>query len=154
MARKNVTPPPKSVPADPEQWSAQSKQTVSYVLGFIREYTDKPFDCWRCGAACVFSAEDQKYTYEVKKASIDQGRKFCAACWSESHRVKSELAAFENRWAGQRRVLQADRAFLEEWLAALDRWKSFEPYKQDIARINMLRRLLEEQGPASQPLAE
>ena len=139
---KQRTVLPKSVPADPSQWSEQSKQTVSYLFDFVREYTDKPFDCWRCGAACVFSAEDQKYTFEVKKASIDQRRKFCAACWSESHRLKARLADFEARWADEKRTLQADQKFLGDWLEILDRWKEFEPYRKDVARINMLRKLL------------
>lgn len=142
MSKKTKTILPKSIAADPEQWSAQSKHTVSYLMGFVREYTDETFDCRRCGAACVFTAEDQKYTFEVKKASIDQGRKFCAACWSESHRLKATLADFESRWAAEKRVLETDHEFLGGWLAQLDRWKEFEPYKQDIARINLLRRLL------------
>ncbi|MEP6502238.1 MAG: zinc-ribbon domain containing protein [Betaproteobacteria bacterium] len=133
---------PKSIPADPNQWSDQSKQTVSFIFNFIREYTDKPFNCWRCSAACVFTAEDQKYTVEVKKASIDQRRKFCAECWSESHQLKASLATFEDRWADQKRVLQTDREFLAGWLELLDRWKEFAPYKQDVARINMLRKVL------------
>ena len=132
----------KSIPADPSQWSEQSKQTVSYLFNFIREYTDKPFNCRRCGAACVFSAEDQKYTFEVKKASIDQRRKFCAECWSESHRLKASLADFEKRWVDEKRTLQTDSEFLAGWLELLNRWNEFEPYKQDIARINMLRGLL------------
>jgi len=139
---KQKTALPKSIPADPNQWSEQSRQTVSYLFNFIREYTDKPFNCWRCGAACVFTAEDQKYTFEVKKASIDQRRKFCAECWSESHQLKARLADFESRWADQKRALQTDQEFLGEWLELLNRWKEFEPYKQDVARINMLRRLL------------
>jgi hypothetical protein len=139
---KQKTIVPKSIPADPSQWSEQSKQTVSYLFNFIREYTDKPFNCRRCGAACVFSAEDQKYTFEVKKASIDRRRKFCAECWSESHRLKASLADFEKRWADDKRTLQTDSKFLAGWLELLNRWKEFEPYKQDIARINMLRGLL------------
>ncbi len=128
------------IAADPDQWSAQSKRSVAFH--FKREYVDEPYKCWRCGAACVFTAQDQKYTFEVKKASIDQRRKFCTACWSESHRVSAAIAERENRWADGKNALRADGVFLTEWLELLMRWKEFEPYKLDIAKIHMLRDLL------------
>lgn len=128
------------VAADPDQWSEQSKQSVAFH--FKREYVDEPYACGRCGASCVFTALDQKYTFEVKKASIDQGRKFCADCWTESHRMRADMVAREERWAAEKASLQADQAFLGEWLALLMRWKEFAPYREDIARINMLRGLL------------
>lgn len=142
MKKKAKTPPPMSVAADPEQWFDQSKQTVSYLMGFMREYVDTPYACWRCGAACIFSAEDQKYTFEVKKATIDQRRKFCAACWSDSHRLRAALVEHEARWAAEKASLRVDRDFLAEWLSLLTRWNEFEPYRNDAAKIKMLRRLL------------
>lgn len=105
---------PTSVPADPEQWSDKSKQTISY--DFIREYTDEPYKCWHCQAECIFTAQDQKYTYEVKKASIDQRRSLCAACWSEAHRIRNMLAECEERWAEGKAKLQTDKSFLTHWL--------------------------------------
>ena len=131
---------PTSIPADPSQWSDQSKQSVA--LHFRLDYRDKPYTCWRCGVACVFTAQDQKYTYEVKKASIDQGRKHCAACWSESHQLRAAMVHNETRWASEKSTLQADREFLSGWLDLLTRWKEFEPYRQDVAKIKMLRGLL------------
>lgn len=140
MAKRTTDALPTSIAADPNQWSEQSKHSVAFH--FKREYVDESYQCRRCGAACVFTAQDQKYTFEVKKASIDQRRKFCAACWSESHRVRAALSDFESRWASAKHTLRADREFLTEWLELLVRWKEFEPYKQDIAKVNMLRDLL------------
>jgi hypothetical protein len=131
---------PTSVPADPEQWSDKSKQTVSY--GFIREYTDKPYKCWRCQAECVFTAQDQKYTYEVKKASIDQRRSLCAACWSESHRIRNMLVECEERWAEGKAKLQTDKSFLTHWSELLAALEEYVPYKPDTAKKNMLAKLL------------
>lgn len=139
---KQDTPRPTSVPADQEQWSEASKRSYSYMPGYMRNYEDKPYTCWRCRAACVFTAQDQKYTYEVKKASIDQQRKFCAACWAESLQLRAAMAEHENRWAADKPRLQADADFLRGWLDLLARYKTFEPYRQDVARINMLRGLL------------
>ena len=44
------------------------------------------------------------------------------------------VPADPNQWS--------DRKFLTEWFDLLVRWKKFAPYKQDVAKINMLRRLL------------
>jgi hypothetical protein len=129
-----------AVAADPDQWSEQSKHSVAFH--FKREYVDIPYTCYRCGAACVFTAQDQKYTFEVKKASIDQRRTFCATCWSESHRLRAALSEYDLRWAAEKSDLRSNKEFLSEWLDLLTRWKEFAPYKQDVAKINMLRGLL------------
>jgi len=129
-----------SIPADPEQWSDKSKQTLSY--DFIREYTDKPYNCWRCQVESVFTAQDQKYTYEVKKASIDQRRLLCASCWSESHRIRSMLLECERQWAESKAELQADKSFLNHWSELLAALEAYVPYKPDTAKKNMLAKLL------------
>lgn len=129
-----------AVVADPNQWSEQSKHSAAFY--FKREYVDEPYECWRCGAACTFTAQDQKYTFEVKKASIDQRRKFCAACWSESHQLRTALSEYDVRWAAEKSDLRSNREFLSGWLDLLMRWKQFAPYKQDAAKMNMLRSLL------------
>jgi hypothetical protein len=129
-----------SVAADPEQWSEQSKHSVAYH--YKRDYVDKPFKCWRCSAACTFTALDQKYTFEIKKASIDQRRKFCATCWSESNQLRAALSEYDARWAAEKSGLRTNIEFLTEWLELLTRWKQFAPYNHDIAKINMVRRLL------------
>lgn len=126
--------------ADPNQWSEQSKHSVAFY--FRRQYTDELYQCWRCGAACTFTAQDQKYTFEIKKANIYQRRNFCAACWSESNKLRAALSEHDLRWAAEKSELRADKAFLCGWLALLTRWQQFFPYKQDVAKMSMLRRLL------------
>jgi len=133
------------VAADPDQWSKQSKQSVAFH--FKREYVDEPYKCYRCGAACTFTAEDQKYTFEVKKASIDQRRSFCAACWTMSHQLRAAVSDHDKRWATEKCELQSNREFLSGWLDLLTRWEQFAPYKQDVAKINMLRKLLKLESP-------
>ena len=132
---------PESIPADPEQWSEKSKQSVAY--GFIREYTDRPYQCWHCQAQCIFTAQDQKYTYEVKKASIDQQRRLCQTCWAESHRLRNMLSECEQRWADGKDKLRTDRPFLAHWLELLVALESYVSYKPDRAKKNMLAKLLE-----------
>lgn len=137
MAKRRQNVHQQSVAADPDQWSAQSKRSVAFY--FRREYVDQPYKCWRCGADCTFTAPDQKYAFEVKKASINQRRTLCNACWLESHRLRAALSEHDLRWAAEKSDLRSDKEFLCGWLDLLTRWKQFAPYKQDVAKMNMLR---------------
>lgn len=135
-----LTTRPFSVPADPEQWSEQSKRSVAY--DFRKEYKDIAYNCVRCAAACVFTAQDQKYTFEVKKASIDQRRHLCAPCWDESHRLRALKLECESLWAESKKQLQQDVGFLTRWLDLLNTLEAYQPGKRDTARKNMLAKLL------------
>jgi hypothetical protein len=147
---KKVTPA-SSVPADPEQWSERSKHSISYH--YTREYTDINYNCWRCKAPCVFTAQDQKYTFEVKKASVDQRRIFCESCWSESNQIRAMLDDCASSWAASKKELQHDGAFLTNWLELLVRLEEYVPYKPDTAKKNMLKKLLATPNISSQPTA-
>jgi hypothetical protein len=129
-----------AVPADPSQWCEKSKQSLAFQLW--REYTDISYKCWRCGVECVFTAQDQQYTFEVKKASVDQRRSLCSACWSESHRIRVALGECEDQWVASKSSLAVDKAFLNKWLELLVRLEEFVPYKPDTAKKNMLGKLL------------
>lgn len=129
-----------SITADPEQWSEKSKQSVSYH--FKREYADIEYSCWRCKTSCLFTAQDQKYTFEVKKASVDQRRFLCEPCWSESHRIRTMIAECDVQWAALKADMQNDRNFLERWLELLTRLEEFVPYRPDTAKKNMLKKLI------------
>jgi hypothetical protein len=131
----------RTIPADPEQWSAQSKNSVAYL--FTREYSDISYKCWSCCAPSVFTAEDQKYTYEVKKASIDQQRVLCQTCWTESNRLQSLLKEKDRLWSESKRYLQTDQTFLSEWLDLLQRLEHYIRYKPEKAKKNMLKKLIE-----------
>ena len=130
-----------SVPADPEQWSEKSKQSISYW--YVREYTDITYDCWHCKAGCVFTAQDQKYTFETKKASVDQRRILCDACWTESNRIRKELRDCEEQWAKAKPQLKGDKAFLSRWSDLLIGLEAYVPYRPDTAKKNMLAKLIE-----------
>ena len=137
MTKHNQASP---IPADPTQWSEKSKHSVAFE--FTREYEDISYKCWHCQADCVFTAQDQKYTFEVKKASIDQRRILCSECWSESHGIRAALRGCEEQWAKSKSTLQIDKAFLRRWLELLTVLETYVPYKPDTARKNMLGKLL------------
>jgi len=132
---------PRTVLADPTKWSEESRRSVA--VEFIKKYEDIAYDCWRCRKPAVFSAEDQKYTFEIKKANINQRRVLCPECWKESLIIAAALEDREERWVKEKNVLTHDKAFLTEWLSLLTRREEFIPYKPDTARKNMLARLLQ-----------
>jgi len=131
---------PDSVPADPAKWSASSQRSVS--AEWTTEYTSFRYSCWRCRALAVFSAEDQRYTYEVKKANINQQRSLCENCWSRLIAIAKDLAECQSRWSKAKALLAKDRAFLEQWLRLLREKEEYVPYRADIAKKNMLAKLL------------
>lgn len=57
--------PTRAVKADPTRYSKQSLQ--SYGARLTKEYTDIGYSCWRCKKQNIFTAEDQKHSFEVKK---------------------------------------------------------------------------------------
>lgn len=128
------------VPANPANWSPQSQRSVS--AEWTKEYTSFRYNCWRCRASALFSAEDQRYTYEVKKAPIDQNRILCEDCWRRSNQIAAELSKFEQDWAESKQALQLDKAFLERGARLLDERDQYVPYRSDTAKKNMLARLL------------
>ena len=73
-----------AVAADPEQWSDKSKRSRSYHKGATICYYDEYYWCAKCGAACVFTAAEQKHRYESLKRYIFQRRKYCDACWKKN----------------------------------------------------------------------
>jgi hypothetical protein len=137
MAQK---PPSNRVSADPAKWSVQSQGSVA--AGWTTEYKDIRYKCWRCQANAVFTAADQKYTYEDKKAPIDQQRVLCESCWRESLHVDTLLLEYQGRWAASKQSLRADKPFLAGWLALLESKEGYGSYRHDVARKNMLRKLL------------
>jgi hypothetical protein len=133
-----------TVPADPSQWHKKSQGSVS--SNWTTEYVDKPYTCWRCRKAAVFSGEDQKYTYEVKKAPIDQHRILCTDCWRQSLSISKEIEGCEREWASNKVSLSKDKEFLSRWLRLLISTEEYVQYRQNVAAKNMLQKLINALG--------
>ena len=99
--------------------------------------------CWHCRAHAVFSAEDQKHTYEVTKASIDQRRILCNDCWKRSLVLAAEIGRCEILWAESKSQLQKDSEFLSKWLQLLQERERYAR-RPNTAAKNMLRKLLDQ----------
>jgi len=132
--------PPMRVPADPAQWSESSRRSVSF--NYVTEYIDIHYQCWHCRAVTIYSAADQKHTFEVKKADINQQRLLCNSCWKTSNRIASDLESNQEKWAASKAELKKDKGFLTAWLNLLQEQETYVPYRHDTARKNMLHNLL------------
>ena len=140
---------PAGVPSDREQWSDDSKRSVAYTFE-PRPYLDKAYHCWRCRAPSVFTAAEQKHTFEVRKASIDQNRVHCRACFAEWCRLDREVRECRRRWVAERVALRRDLEFLRLWLGKLEAMAGFG-YRVDHANITMLQRLVAGEQKHAEP---
>jgi hypothetical protein len=136
------------VSVDATRWSKSSKQSYSYVNP-PEEYTDLEYDCWRCGSRAVFSAEDQKKTFEVRKAYIWQRRALCKPCWTEEQKIARRLQAKATEWKKNKPRLVKDLPFLREWLALLEEHPKYG-VRANTGGIAMLKKQItavDERGP-------
>jgi len=133
-----------AVPADPSQWSEKSQRSVSSL--FTTKYEDREYACWSCGKRAVFTAEDQQYTHEIRKTSIDPQRVLCGECLRASLQISRNLESCESRWATDKSTLRTDRVFLARWLDLLEQRERYVRYRPDRAKKAMLRKLLAKIG--------
>jgi len=130
------------VVADPYKWSESSQR--SYAFECTKEYKDIKYNCCHCRKDTIFSARDQKYTYEVKKVPIDQNRILCTDCWKESLYIANEIRESEKKWACSKNILKSDNGFLLTWLELLEKHERYTQYKSNTAAKNMLKKLINE----------
>ncbi|MFO0942672.1 MAG: zinc-ribbon domain containing protein [Pirellulales bacterium] len=55
-----------------------------------RWYVDKPFTCAKCGSEEVWTAEQQKWYYEVAKGTLFATAKHCRKCRNRIREVNDE----------------------------------------------------------------
>ena len=68
----------RGIPVNPAELAPYNYDSPDFVArGF---YADRPFVCEKCGEPQVWTAEQQKWWYEVAKGSIYSIAKRCRAC--------------------------------------------------------------------------
>jgi hypothetical protein len=139
MTKAKPRPP---VPVDAEQWSEESRRGLEY-LSAPDHYEDIPFDCHVCRSPSVFTAEQQKYTFETKKAYIWQRRLLCASCHRRRNELSTRSATALAAWTKDRARLKTETDFLDRWKRVLEELPAYG-VRKDTARISMLGKLLED----------
>ena len=76
---------------DRERWSEESKRSYAYHYQ-ATSYEDIHYECSKCRAPSVFTAQEQKVSFEEKKNYIWQHRTLCPKCNAELFAFGSESA--------------------------------------------------------------
>jgi hypothetical protein len=82
-----------------EEWSEESKHSFRYsaLNSGIDYYSDEKYKCIACHKNSVFTAKDQKCSYEHEKNYIWQKRVLCPTCYQELQSIKASLAKLEEQ---------------------------------------------------------
>jgi hypothetical protein len=129
------------VPVDADQWSVKSQQRLGY-LSAPAYYEDKVFSCRACQCEAVFTAEQQKREYEVKKAYVLRQHVLCPSCFSVKHELQSEHEALELQYESDKVAFKRDVPALLRWIELLELLPTYG-VRRNTARIRMLRELAE-----------
>ena len=107
-----------------EKWSEASKR--SYAYHYSRAvYEDITYVCRKCSKTAVFTGEEQKESYEVKKNYIWQRRTLCGQCNAELYKLKVKNLAMQERWAKEKSSLRRDFYFIGEWLSVIEQFPAY-----------------------------
>jgi hypothetical protein len=101
--------------------------------------------CRKCGVSFVFSAQAQKYAFEIEQRYPGWLPTLCPTCYREWEALEQKILKYEHFWEENRTVLALGREFLGKWLVML---KEARPYgKKDFeSRIRMLIKVIGELG--------
>jgi hypothetical protein len=138
-----------STKIDRERWSEESKRSYAYHYQ-ATSYEDIHYECSKCGTPSVFTAQEQKISFEEKKNYIWQRRTLCPQCNAELFRLRERERACQARWVQGREVLARDGEFMRDWLEVLQAIPRYSPRY----RNSMSQRLETRLGRTGQTRAE
>lgn len=114
----------KKVPLNKDAYSESSKRSEGFwFLGDT--YEDIRYQCKKCTKSTIFSAEEQKETYEVKKRYMWQQRTLCNDCYKEMLQIKTELQDIEEYYCSNKQECLQNRDLLLKWLRLLNEYPTY-----------------------------
>ena len=112
------------VPLNKAEYSESSKNSIGFE--FLGEfYEDKNYICKKCSKNTVFTAEDQKTTYEIKKQYMWQQRFLCDSCYIKMKSIKKKLHEMELYYCNNKNEVLNNEEFLRKWLHLLNEYPTF-----------------------------
>ena len=136
---KKVRLPP-AILCNPDNWSASSKQSHSYNSA-PSEYRDRNYVCWRCKQPDVYTAQEQREAYEVRKVYIWQTRVLCKDCFRTRVSIEASLKQCRTSWQEESEALRTDTEYLKRWRSLLQEHVHYGG-KADEGNLHMLEQLL------------
>lgn len=131
------------VPIDRSLWSRSSQRSSGGQYDSnATHYEGIRYRCRSCEASCVFSAEEQKLSYEVNKKFVSWLPSLCPSCHVELIDLQNRDRVFQQEWVSARKSLAGDLKFLESWLAVLQALKAHGKPNESMERM-LVRRIRE-----------
>ncbi|WP_152600140.1 zinc-ribbon domain containing protein [Cellvibrio mixtus] len=106
-----------SILIDRARWSKSSQRSQgSHYSSNAMYYENISYLCVMCKNKSIFSAEDQKFSYEVKKQFIWRIPTLCHNCHENLTRLLSKEREFQKLWNVNREEMKLNVSFLKDWL--------------------------------------
>jgi hypothetical protein len=133
---------PFKVRVDPERYSESSKRSYGYeIINRKNYYSDINYTCSKCKADAVYTALEQKKSYENRKEYICSTRILCGRCWHEKRVLKKEAQLIEKDYCENKEDFLKDEAKLMRWLWVLIEYSKFT-YRYNKSRVIFLEKHL------------
>jgi hypothetical protein len=105
---------------DRAQWSRSSQRSGgAHYSSKATQYENISYFCEKCKNKSIFSAEEQKFSYEVKKQFIWRVPSLCQNCQSQLNILLSAEREFQKTWNVNREAMKLNIVFLKNWLNAI-----------------------------------
>ena len=123
-----------------DAYSDSSKKSYGFeCLGDY--YEDTKYRCKKCYKQDVFTAEEKKKTFEVKKAYMWQQRFLCNLCYQEMSSIKKELVEIDNDYLENKVAVMGNEELLNKWLYLLTEYPKYRQ-KENTAKIAFVKKAL------------
>ncbi len=130
----------KKVPINKDAYSDASKNSLGHE--FLGEfYEDIHYQCYKCQQPAIFTAIQQKKSFEIRKEYMHQQRILCRNCWLKLRQLKCEMQNIEQLYSLDKEKMKSDKEFLQEWLFILKEIPKFGK-KTNTARIRFIEKIL------------
>lgn len=126
-----------------EKWSESSKRSFAYSGSSSTFYENISYRCTKCSRPSIFTAEDQKYAFEVLQQYIWKRRTLCTNCHLNYDVLRLNEKRFQEKWAANKKELRKNYQFLCDWLKLLEEVPSYGK-RPHYSMIEMLKTLAHE----------
>ena len=125
-----------SVKINKDAWSEDSKESLSYT--FAKKYYENiNYLCRKCRKNAIYTAEEQKQTYEVKKCYIEINRVLCLECYKKYNTLKKQIKEYESLWVKETSNSKKNASYLKEWLSAINEMPLYGKPKNEAMAKNL-----------------
>lgn len=135
------------VEIDREKWSRSSQRSAGgHYDPKAQFYEGISCRCQKCECSFVFTAEEQKETYEVRKEFVWKLPSLCSSCQNIWQALNTELKHIQLQWNEQKAILSTNREFLENWRHLLKEIQTYSRKGSSPSNIKMINKLLNQLG--------